>query len=248
LSIAKLDITIQDIGRNKVSLVKNRDNADVKKEKNDAITKLMNRVSAIKKYVSEAQEKEETRTLNLLRLELNAAIHKTSFANIRCEIDRDTYAVKVIDEATGLERPKLNSGEVELIKTCLIACVIGQASKKSLSRYKSIARATSAPLVIDAPFTKMDVEYIKGSLGMLIDKTEQLILLSLPTDYMKYEDQALTTIGKKYVLIKADKGPKGNKEIAQHKIFGETIDFVSYDNVDELDEESVTQSKVLEIK
>jgi DNA sulfur modification protein DndD len=245
---AKASNQISEIREEIASLEKERDMADDKKAMTDTLSDFINRVSKIKAYAEKKQKQDEEIALRTLMIDLNQAIKKTSFANIECRINRDTYGVTIFDKTTQKEKPALNDGDKELIKTCLVACVVGQASKKSQAKYKYLAKATSAPIIIDAPFTKMDVDYISGCVSVLLEKTEQLILLSLPADYLKYEDKVFSKLGKKYAVVRADRGSRDTEEISEYKLFKEKIDLVTFDNVDDNDAEAVTQSKIVEVK
>jgi len=212
---------------------------------NNAVTELLRRTKVIQEYAVKKQQQDEEITLRALDNDLNEAISRTAFGNIRCVIDHDSYAVDVQRTNTGLRQPEQNAGNIELVKTCLIGTVIGQSTHRNQD---FIGNATSAPLIIDAPFTKMGTNYIKGCLDVLLKNTEQLILFSLPDDYKKYEEEVISKIGKKYALVKADKDAQGEKAISEHTVFGKIIIFNTYDNEDDNDAESVTQTKIMEIK
>ena len=82
-------------------------------------------------------------------------------------------------------------GDVRLVGIDLVTSATGLGA----------GNATSAPLIIDAPFTKMGTNYIKGCLDVLLKNTEQLILFSLPDDYKKYEEEVISKIGKKSLIV-----------------------------------------------
>ena len=245
---AKASNKVTEIRESIADLTRQRDMADNNRTMTDSLTSFIKKIGSIKEYVEKKQKQDEVVALTTLMIDLNEAVKKTSFANIQCKIDSDTYAVRVFDTTTGEEKPALNDGDKELIKTCLVACVVGQASKKSQAKNKYLAQATSAPIIIDAPFTKMDVDYISGCVSVLLEKTEQLILLSLPADYKKYEDEVFSKLGKKYAVVRADRGPRNTEDITKYKLFKKDVDLVTFDNVDEHDAESVTQSRIVEVK
>lgn len=214
--------------------------------KSKSLELLINKVSSLREYAYKKQKHDEEKALTTLSFELNQAIKKSSYKNNQIKIDKQTYAIHVYDEITKEEKPALNGGEQELIKICLIACVVGQSAKKTLVKNNYLAHPTAAPVVIDAPFTKMDKNYISSCLDLLLEKAEQLILLSLPTDFKKYEADALGKIGKKYVVIGADKGERGNKKTSTHTLYGKKVDLVTYDNKN-TDGEPISQSLIVEV-
>lgn len=244
LTVSGATLSYQNISKDIQELKNKLNSADNQNKQNKALSDLIKKISTIKEYAIDKQKQDEKIALRLLMLDLNAAIGGTSFANIQCKINPNTYAVTVMDKNTNTTKSVLNGGQIELIKTCLIACIVGQASKKTQTKYKYLARPTSAPLIIDAPFTKMDKEYIKGCVSVLLEKTEQLILLSLPADFEKYEEDISSMIGKQYVLIHADSGPQDKKTISRRRIFGQDIDLNVYDNTDDNDGEAITQTKI----
>ena len=214
--------------------------------KSKTLELLINKVSSLREYAYKKQKHDEEKALRTLSIELNEAIKKSSYKNNQIKIDKETYAIHVYDEITEEEKPALNGGEQELIKICLIACVVGQSAKQTLAKNNYLAQPTAAPVVIDAPFTKMDKNYISSCLDLLLEKAEQLILLSLPTDFKKYEADALGKIGKKYVVIGADKGARGKKKTSTHTLYGKKVDLVTYDNKN-TDGEPISQSLIVEV-
>ena len=244
---AEKDVLITQKRREQNQLKEELKGADINDDKSKSIRKIIHKAVVIKDYASKKQKEDEIKSLKLLNIDLNKSIAKTSFANIQCKINPENYALNVYDTKTGKPKLNLNSGDVELIKYCLIACVVGQSAKKSQAKNNYLAKPTAAPLVIDAPFTKMGEQYIQGGLDLLLEKAEQLVLFSLPSDFKGYEDKAINKIGKKYAVIRADKGKRGDKNLSQYNIYGKKIDLVVYDHINDDDGESVTQSLIKEI-
>ena len=221
--------------------------ADEKSAKSQSLTNLITKATKIRDYSIEKQKIDEKKALTTLSKDLNDAISKGAFKNISIKIKSEDYSIHVFDTDNEIDMTDaLNDGLIELIKTCLIACVLGQSAKKTIAKNNYLAQPTAAPLVIDAPFTKMDAEYISSSLDLLLEKTEQLVLLSLPSTFKVYEKKALEKIGKKYVAIAADKGPQEEKKSSKRDIFGKSIDLVLYNNKN-ADGDPISQSILKEI-
>ncbi len=223
-------------------------NASNNEEKSDAIESLVSKVNIIKKYAEKKLINDERVSLNLILVELNNLLEKYSYSNSRAEINPDTYEVKLKESKVKSEKEKLMStGEDELLKYFFIATILGLASKKTQSKLKYLANPTSCPLIMDAPFTAMGGDFIKGAVGAITDRLEQVILLGLPENYIKYEELIKNKVGKIYLAIKADKSERSkSKELpSKHKILGVEYDLVVYGN--KFNNQSVSQTILKEI-
>lgn len=212
-------------------------------DKSDAIETLVSKVNKIKTYAEKKLINDERVSLNLILVELNNLLEKSSYSNARAEINPETYEVKLRESKVKSEKEKLMStGEAELLKYFFIATILGLASKKTQSKLKYLANPTSCPLIMDAPFTTMGGDFIKGAVGAITDRLEQVILLGLPDNYIKYEDLIKNKVGNIYLVIKADKSERSvSKELpSKHKILGKEYDLVTYGN--KINDQPVSQT------
>ena len=169
--------------------------------------------------------------MNLILIELNTLIEKYLYANIFAQINPETYEVKCY-EAGSKEKKILSTGEFELLKYLFISTILGLASKKTQAKLKYLTPPTSFPLIMDAPFTAMDTDFLQGAVDTITNKLEQVILLALPSAFIEYEELIKDKLGKKYLVVKADKlsRSKSKEEPKKYRIFGQEQDFVVYEN------------------
>jgi DNA sulfur modification protein DndD len=200
--------------------------------KSQGVEALLEKINKIKTYAEKKLEHDEKVSLNLILVELNNLLEKHAYSNSRALINPETYEVKLRESGDKTRDKLMSSGEDELLKYFFIATILGLANKQTQAKLKYLANPTSCPLIMDAPFTKMGGDFIKGAVGTITDKLEQVILLGLPDDYLKYEDLIKNKLGKKYLVVKADKDSRSESKTkpSKHKILGQDYDLVVYDN------------------
>jgi DNA sulfur modification protein DndD len=213
-------------------------------------TGLVKKLAKILDYTKQKLADDEKKAHTLITLEINKALKKYAYSNVQAIIDPETYKVTLMESGVDVPQRKAKSGgEDELLKYFFIASVIGLANKKQQHSLKYLTPPTSCPLVIDAPFTGMGKDFIKGTIDVMTEQVEQIIFIGLVDDFDDHFEKAIKKyIGKAYIIQKADKSEKSSskEEPSKQKIFGKEYDFVLYGNNDE-NGKPVSQSKILEI-
>jgi DNA sulfur modification protein DndD len=206
-------------------------NASNNETKSEGLELFLDKIDQIKKYATNKLLNDEKISLRLIQIELNGLLDKYLYANAFAQINPETYEVKCY-ETGSKEKKILSTGEFELLKYLFIATILGLASKKTQAKLKYLTPPTSFPLIMDAPFTAMDTDFLQGAVDTISNKLEQVILLAIPKAFIEYEDLIKEKLGKKYLVVKADKlsRSESKEEPKKYKIYGQEQDFVIYDN------------------
>jgi DNA sulfur modification protein DndD len=218
------------------------------------IKKFLKNIGIVKNYVSEKLAKDELRSLQIINVELNLLIEKYYYENFKATIDPETYAVSLVNSSPASEedqdefesdpylepdlymdtkikgrKKKKSDGQSELLKYFFITTVLGLAGRRTTEKIEYLSEPTIAPLVIDAPFTKLSTAFTSRAVEAFVDKIEQMIFLSLPDKFQNYENIIDGKIGKTYLLVKGVEGEQGNKEPPmKYKVCGSEHEFVKY--------------------
>ena len=215
------------------SLEIKRDKIKDEGNKSAGLEVLTKKIEKLTSYAKEKLKKDEENSLKIILHELNQQLEKYTYSNMMVKIEPDTYRISTYE--TKVKNPKekeLSDGETELVKYCFITSILGLASQKTQSHLKYLSNPVSCPLIIDAPFTRMDNDFISGAVNAITENLEQIIFFGLPKDFKSYEDQIKDKVGKLYIAVKSDKSPRSSskEKPSSHNIYGKDVDFVSYDN------------------
>jgi DNA sulfur modification protein DndD len=223
---------------------KNRGN----KTKSEAVLKLKQKVDKLLNYAVDKLEKDEKNSLKIILFELNKSLEETAFSHIHAQINPETYEVKTYESNDkDAQIKEMSDGEEELLRYFFVMSILGIASEKTQNQLKYLSNPTSCPLVMDAPFTKMDSDFIDGTVKVMTEKIEQIILFALPKAFVEYENTIKDKIGKAYVIQKADKFDKSKSKTSasKRKIFGKEFEFVKYKNL--VNDIPVSQTLIQEV-
>jgi len=240
-----------DLINKEISQLENvREKVIGEKQITDKSSSLVKKLAKILDYTKRKLANDEKKAHTLITMEINKALKKYAYSNVQATIDPETYKVTLMESGIDVPQRKAKSGgEDELLKYFFIASVIGLANKKQQHSLKYLAPPTSCPLVIDAPFTGMGKDFIKGTIDVMTEQVEQIIFIGLVDDFDNhFEDAIKNYIGKAYIIQKADKSKRSSSKEKPSKqtVFGKEYDFVLYGNNDE-NGKPVSQSKIIGI-
>ncbi len=198
----------------------------------NAVQKEIAKLEKINEYLKRTLDAQETKSLNVLSVELHGVLEKYLAKNFQPKIYPRTYKVTMVD--SGGQEVGESTGESQVLKFAFISAVIALAARKTVTKVDFLASPTVAPLVLDAPFSALDPEYQRSVAKNLVDQACQIVLLISAAAWAGEDGggvgQALTpVIGKQYVLISRVEGPRGGKPVKQIKIKGREIKLTEYD-------------------
>lgn len=204
------------------------DNASKRLNHGDVVRKEIDKIKRLSDYIAATLKAQELRALNLLQIELNRILSRYLTKHFQAKINPKTYEVEMLD-AQGRQVGR-STGESQVLKFAFITTVVALAGKKTQEKIDFLAEPTVAPLVLDAPFSALDPEYQSAVAKNLASQSAQLVLLLSSAAWGDSVANALNPhIGRRYVLISRQAGPRGNKPVKTMQINGKTIALNEYD-------------------
>lgn len=220
-NIAKNEATIKDLRLRYENTAKRIGHGDT-------VQKEIDKIKRLSAYIAKTLVKQEKRALNLLQIELNKILSRYLTKHFQAKITPRTYEVDMFD-TKGRQVGK-STGEGQVLKFAFITTVIALAGRKTQEKIDFLAEPTVAPLMLDAPFSALDPEYQSSVAENLASQSTQLILLLSSAAWGDAVADALNPhIGRRYVLISHQAGPRGNKPVKTMKINGKKIDLNKYE-------------------
>ena len=188
----------------------------------------IDKIRRLSEYVSKTLRDQEIRALQILMIHLNEVLGRYLTKHYFAKINSKSYGVDMVDDS-GRHVGK-STGEGQVLKFAFITTVVALAGRKSQEKINFLAEPTVAPLVLDAPFSALDPEY-QGSVAQnLAKQSAQLVLLLSSAAWGDSVANALNpSVGKRYVIISRQTGPRGDKPIKTQCINGEVISLNEYD-------------------
>ena len=163
-------------------------------------------------YIKKSSEAQEHQALLILSQELNTVLQKYLTKHYQAKIDVKTYAVQLLD--TDGRKVGHSTGEGQVLKFAFIATVVAMAAKKTQQKIQWLSEPTIAPLVLDAPFSALDPEYQGSVAKNLATQTTQLVLMISSAAWGdKVSDALKQSVGKRYLIVSNESGPRDGKPI-----------------------------------
>jgi len=108
--------------------------------------------------------------------------------------------------------------------------VVALAARKTQQKIDWMAEPTIAPLVLDAPFSALDPEY-QGSVASNLAKqsTQLVLMLSSAAWGAKVSDALDPEVGKRYLIVSHESGPRGEKPVKTLQVKGKSYILNHYD-------------------
>lgn len=204
------------------------ENAAKKLGHGDAVKKEIDKIKRLSQYIAATLKTQELRALNLLQLELNRILDRYLTKHYGARIVPKTYEVGMVDEK-GREVGR-STGEGQVLKFAFITTVVALAGRKTQEKIDFLAAPTVAPLVLDAPFSALDPEYQSSVARNIAKQATQLVLLISSAAWSDGVAAALNPhVGRRYVLISRQAGPRGKKPVKAMDIAGKKITLNEYD-------------------
>ena len=226
--LAVITNLISDNDRKIRDLQLRHENAAKKLGHGDAVKKEIDKIKRLSQYIVSTLKTQELRALNLLQLELNRILDRYLTKHYGARIVPRTYEVGMVDEK-GREVGR-STGEGQVLKFAFITTVVALAGKKTQEKIDFLAAPTVAPLVLDAPFSALDPEYQSSVARNIAAQATQLVLLISSAAWSDGVAAALDPhVGRRYVLISRQSGPRGKKPVKTMVIGGKKITLNEYD-------------------
>jgi DNA sulfur modification protein DndD len=177
--------------------------------------------------------------------DMNESLQRHSKGNHQFGFEKDIHGVEtynpVILKSDGKTTVKLSTGAKKLKKNLFfITSLIKHSKMRSKASGSIQIPGTIAPLVVDAPFSDLDEFNIQIAARVLLESSDQLIVmissssfnggfLNVLNDDKKFKNR----LGKAYILKKYFKGSKSGKSALEVDAFGSKIETAIYESNNE---------------
>lgn len=147
-----------------------------------------------------------------LNLEVNTVFNNASHKKSKEVIIDENYNYKIRDKNTGSEA--LSEGESIITSLSLIAAILKIAKGQMIAKKDDLDAIVEYPLILDAPFAKLDTTHISGIAPLLPKFSDQVILFSIDQQFKgAVEESVKEVIGKQYEMINHEDKSVQFKEI-----------------------------------
>jgi DNA sulfur modification protein DndD len=174
--------------------------------KKTSLTKDKKKVELVEEFLRLRFYEQEKEVLKILEAEISNVMLQRMTKHYSATISATDYSVKVVDiDSRSME---ISEGEEIFVKFATIGAIVGMAGNRTkVGRVNWLTEPVIAPLVLDAPFSKVDDKYRADIAKNLADLTGQLIMTF---DQSKLDEGLYSVldkrIGKMYTLISHAKG------------------------------------------
>jgi len=202
------------------------------KNRTNKISLEKKKVEKIEAYLKRKFEYQESQVLNILQEEVSTVMEKFMTKHYTVNIDAHDYSMTVKDIDN--QNTDVSEGESEIVKFAFIGAIVGMAANRtSLSNIKWLTEPIVAPLIMDAPFSKVDSNY-RAAIGMTLSQMSSQLILFFDQDKWdeKLYDALQKNIGTSYIIVANAKGTE--KLITKEFNFkGKSIKLNKYGDRDE---------------
>jgi DNA sulfur modification protein DndD len=170
---------------------------------------------------------EEKQARSVLRKSITKILERTSRKNFRLQMTED-YSISLVNEA-GTQLPK-SSGENQLLGLAFTAALVEFAKLRQNAQDYRLLRGTVAPLVLDSPFGQLDDDYRKTTAQYVPEMAGQVVLMvSKSQSSGGVLDALQNRIGEEYVLIRRNKGARGERTPELRQFGGKDVETAVFD-------------------
>lgn len=202
-------------GKNKTIGILEHQNTELKNK----LEKIDNDISLYTKYTNENQkhqesieyandlikildttiEKKKSDIHKKLNDEVNAVFSNASHKKSKEVVIDSNYNYKIRDKYTGSEA--LSEGESIITSLSLISAILKIAKEQAQTKKNELEATVEYPLILDAPFAKLDTAHISGIAPLLPKFADQVILFSIDQQFKGIVEESVKhVIGKQYEM------------------------------------------------
>jgi DNA sulfur modification protein DndD len=174
--------------------------------KKSTLTKERKKVERVEEFLRIRFYEQEKEVLKILESEISDVMLRRMTKHFSATISAADYSVKVVDiDSRTME---ISEGEEIFVKFATIGAIVGMAGNRTkVGQVNWLTEPVIAPLILDAPFSKVDDNYRADIARNLADLSGQLVMTF---DQSKLDESLYSVlekrVGKIYTLIAHAKG------------------------------------------
>ena len=228
-TIDRLDYKLKDLEKRKAEIVEQAQRikglsprAKVLKAKIDLIENVIQEISIELKH-------SEDSIYETIKDKINAFLDRYLRQDYRVSITKD-FKINLQDR-NGTPVPP-SGGQGAILSFIYISSLISIARERRDLDSSILTPGAIAPLVFDAPFSKLDPKYAPNVAKVLPDLVDQLIILMYQDDGKNVTETLRETgrLGKEYYLLEEIAGEQGDNEIYTLDVKGVKIPLTTYNS------------------
>lgn len=194
--------------------------------------------------ITELIEVEKKKAKDFIFSDMNNSLNELSAGNHEFRFEKDTWMPRIIK--TDGKTLKLSDGEKLLKQSLFFAtALIKHSNRRVHAKSTKSIPGTVAPIVADAPFGFLDGENNEIAAKLLLDSSDQLIIMlnskSFEGDVERVIKSEKKKLGKVFLMEKLYSGKLNKNNLKPVKIFGEVHNTAFYDN-------KIESTRIKEIK
>lgn len=210
LAIAR--VKSEEIEERLKNLVNEIELSTKKDEENQKVYQLINYNKDLIKILSVTIDKKKRDIHEQLNREVNVVFNNASHKKSKEVIIDENYNYKIRDKYTKSEA--LSEGESIITSLSLIAAILKIAKEQIGAKKNDLDAVVEYPLILDAPFAKLDTAHIAGIAPLLPKFSDQVVLFSIDQQFKgAVEESVKDVIGKQYEMINYEDKSVQFKEI-----------------------------------
>lgn len=196
-------------------------------QSNSRATKLLKRKTLAERALSLVKgllESHESQAKAFIENEVNVILGATARRNYNFEWGAG-FAFDLTYASNGRTVPR-SSGENQLLSLAFIAALIKFCRNRSATKDDPLLiPGVVAPLVLDSPFGQLDSAYRVDTSRFIANMAEQIALfVSSSQGSPDVLDSLSDRVGKEYVLISENRGPRNGKQLEKLHVKGRTFE------------------------
>ena len=234
---------IKDLKTQQKILASQIEASEILKDKDSKLAKEIKFLKECEKDLNTLIDDQEELGRNFIFNDMNDSLKKHSKGNHEFRFLEDTYSPEIV-RSDG--RVLILSAGAKILKKCLffVTSLIKFSKLRKNASGKLQIPGTVAPIIVDAPFSNLDPFNVAIAARVLLESSEQLIVMInsgsfnggflqvLEEDNKKF----LKQLGKVYVLKRNFVGPGTGKNPLKVDIFGKKLKTAIYDSQNETSE------------
>lgn len=195
--IGKIDSKLDELKNKLTNLDKEINKCANFNEYNEKTVKRIDFVNNMISVLDRNIDKKKKNIHDKLTHEVNSIFASVSHKNTKEVIIDEDYSYKIRDKVT--QHEALSEGEAIITSLSFIASIIKIAKDLEEQKKSEVGEGVEYPLVLDAPFAKLDSVHIKGIAPVLPKFADQVILLTVDQQFKGVtEGNIIDSIGIEY--------------------------------------------------
>ena len=180
-------------------------------------------------FLKEKLDAEINNARKIINIFVREIIERTARKNFKVLVDKN-FSVQLKDEY-GTDMAK-SEGENQLLGLAFTGALAKFAKIRKNAKSKLLLPGTEAPLVLDAPFGKLDSIYKHATAEFLPEMASQVVVMvNKEQGSAKVLELLKDHIGFQYALVRHNKSPQGEKRSEQLVLDEKSIEITSYDSL-----------------